>query len=44
VIPEKSDVIIDELSSKLGRKVDVVSARALNNHLSQNILKEAVNL
>jgi hypothetical protein len=36
--------LIDALSSKLGRKVDVVSARALNRHLSQNILKEAVSV
>jgi predicted nucleotidyltransferase len=36
--------LIDALSSKLGRKVDVVSARALNRHLSRKILKEAVNL
>ena len=36
--------LIEELSSKLGRKVDVVSARALNRHLSQKILQEAVTL
>ena len=36
--------LIDALSSKLGRKVDVVSARALNRHLSRIILKEAVAL
>ena len=36
--------LIDALSSKLGRKVDVVSARALNRHLFGIILKEAVNL
>ena len=36
--------LIDALSSKLGRKVDVVSARALNRHLSQRILQEAVTL
>jgi hypothetical protein len=36
--------LIDALSSKLGRKVDVVSARALNRHLSKNILTEAVPL
>jgi hypothetical protein len=36
--------LIDALSNKLGRKVDVVSARGLNRHLSQNILKEAVTL
>lgn len=38
------DGLIDALSSKLGRKVDVVSARALNRHLSKNILTEAVTL
>jgi len=36
--------LIEELSRKLGRKVDVVSARALNRHLSQKILQEAVTL
>lgn len=36
--------LIDALSNKLGRKVDVISARALHRHLSQNILKEAVSL
>ena len=36
--------LIYALSSKLGRKVDVVSSRALNRHLSQKILKEAVHL
>lgn len=36
--------LIDALSSKLGRKVDVVSTRALNRHMSREILKEAVNL
>ena len=36
--------LIDALSSKLGRKVDVVSARALNRHLAPIILKEAVSL
>lgn len=36
--------LIDALSIKLGRKVDVVSARALNRHLSRIILKEAVAL
>jgi predicted nucleotidyltransferase len=36
--------LIDALSNKLGRKVDVVSARALNRHLSRIILKEAVAL
>lgn len=36
--------LIDELSNKLGRKVDVVSSRALNRHLSQKIQQEAVAL
>ena len=36
--------LIDTLSLKFGRKVDVVSARALNRHLSRNILDEAVDL
>jgi len=36
--------LIEELSSKLGRKVDVVSARALNRHLSQKILQESMTL
>lgn len=36
--------LIDELSAKFGRKVDVVSARALNKHLRQSILNEAINL
>ncbi|MBW2185592.1 MAG: nucleotidyltransferase family protein [Deltaproteobacteria bacterium] len=34
----------EELSIRLGRKVDVVSARALNKHLRSNILREAVEL
>ena len=33
--------LVQELSRKLNRKVDVVSARALNKHLRQQILKEA---
>jgi predicted nucleotidyltransferase len=36
--------LIDALSSKLGRKVDVVSSRALNRHLAQKIHQEAVTL
>jgi predicted nucleotidyltransferase len=36
--------LIDELTSKLDRKVDVVSSRALNKHLSQRVLQEAVTL
>ena len=34
----------EELTSKLDRKVDVVSSRALNKHLSKRVLKEAVAL
>lgn len=33
-----------ELSTKLGCKVDVVSARALNKYLRQSVLKDAVKL
>jgi predicted nucleotidyltransferase len=33
--------LVQELSQKLNRKVDVVSARALNSHLRQQVLKEA---
>lgn len=36
--------LIEALSSKLGRKVDVISSRALNRHLSQKIHQEAVTL
>jgi hypothetical protein len=36
--------LIDALSNKIGRKVDVVSSRALNRHLSQKIQQEAVAL
>lgn len=36
--------LIEALSKKLGRKVDVVSVRALNRHLSKKILKEALAL
>jgi predicted nucleotidyltransferase len=36
--------LIQELSSKLDCKVDVVSARALNKHLRQRILDEAIQL
>ncbi|WP_282755779.1 nucleotidyltransferase family protein [Desulfuromonas thiophila] len=36
--------LIDALFMRLGRKVDVVSERALNKHLRQRILKEAVLL
>ena len=33
--------LVQELSQKLNRKVDVVSARSLNRHLRQKILDEA---
>lgn len=36
--------LIEALSSKLGRKVDVISSRALNRHISQKIQQEAVTL
>ena len=36
--------LIDALSTALGRKVDIVSERALNKHLRQRILEEAVPL
>jgi predicted nucleotidyltransferase len=36
--------LIDELSQTLDRKVDVVSARALNKHLRARVLKEALPL
>lgn len=36
--------LIEALSSKLGRRVDVVSSRALNRHLEQKIRQEAVTL
>jgi predicted nucleotidyltransferase len=36
--------LIQELSEKLNRKVDIVSARALNKHLQQEILAEARSL
>ena len=36
--------LIEELSAKFDRKFDVVSARALNKHLRQIILDEAINL
>lgn len=34
----------DELSMRLGRKVDVVSERSLNKHLRSIVLREAVEL
>ena len=36
--------LIDALSTKLGRKVDIISERALNKYLRQRILQEAVAL
>lgn len=36
--------LIDALSTALGRKVDIVSERALNKYLRQRILQEAVPL
>ena len=36
--------LVQELSQKLNRKVDVVSARALNSHLRKQVLKEARSL
>ena len=36
--------LIDALSTTLGRKVDIVSERALNKHLRQRVLQEAVAL
>ena len=36
--------LIDELSAALGRKVDIVSERALNKYLRQQVLQEAIAL
>ena len=36
--------LIDALSTALGRKVDIVSERALNKYLRQRVLQEAVAL
>lgn len=36
--------LIEALSNRLGRKVDVVSSRSLNRHLAQKIQEEAVTL
>ncbi|MFI3197636.1 MAG: nucleotidyltransferase, partial [Methylococcaceae bacterium] len=36
--------LIDALSRVLSRRVDVVSERALNKHLRQRVLQEAVPL
>jgi uncharacterized protein len=36
--------LIEELSNKLGRKIDVISSRALNRHLAQKIKQESIAL
>jgi uncharacterized protein len=36
--------LIEALSNKLGRKVDVISSRALNRHLAQKIQQESIVL
>jgi len=36
--------LMQTLSTKLGRKVDVVSERALNKYLRQRVLQEAIEL
>ena len=36
--------LVHALSAKLGHKVDIVSERALNKHLRQRVLQEAVAL
>ena len=36
--------LISELTQKLGCRVDIVSARALNKHLRQRVLDEAISL
>lgn len=36
--------LIQDLSDQLQRKVDVVSTRALNPHLRDNVLKESIQL
>ena len=36
--------LMDELSAELGRKVDVVSDRALNKQLQQRVFSEAIVL
>lgn len=36
--------LADELTRKLGKRVDVVSSRGLNRHLAQRILQEALKL
>jgi len=35
---------MNALSTLLGRKVDVISERALNKHLRQSVLQEAISL
>ncbi len=36
--------LMDDLSAELGRKVDVVSDRALNKHIKQRVFSEALAL
>jgi uncharacterized protein len=36
--------LIDALSTELGRRVDVVSERALNAHIKQRVVSEAIAL
>ena len=36
--------LVNALSATLGRKVDLVSARALNKHLRHRVLQEAIAL
>lgn len=36
--------LIESLSNKLGRRVDVISSRALNRHLAERIQQEAIAL
>ena len=36
--------LVDALSAELGRRVDVVSERALNKHIKQRVFSEAIAL
>lgn len=36
--------LIEALSNKLGRKIDVISSRALNRHLAEKIKQESIPL
>jgi predicted nucleotidyltransferase len=36
--------LIDALSTVLGRKVDIISERALNQHLRERVLRESIPL